>query len=77
MKEMLPGESAEGSYAFDIKDGVQPLEPVISLKSRRHNRGSSVGNIRCGSDFPIRDVFVSNETRLNIRDLPITPNLPQ
>ena len=73
MKEMLPGESAEGSYAFDIKDGVQPLDLVISLKRRRDGR-SSVGTIRCGSDFPFRDVFVSDEIRLNIRDLPIMPS---
>lgn len=77
MHEMLPGESAEGSYVFDIKDGVQPLELVISLKSRRYDGGSSVGTIRCGSDFPIRDVLVPDEIRLNIRDLPIAPSPSQ
>ncbi len=77
MHEMLPGESAEGSYVFDIKEGVQPLELVVSLKSRRYDGGSSVGNIRCGSDFPFRDVFVSDEIRLNIRDLPIVPTSSQ
>jgi hypothetical protein len=79
MKEMLPGESAEGSYVFDIKDGVQPLELIIGLKSRRYDEGGgpSVGNIRCGSEFPFRDVFISDEIRLNVRDLPTAPNSPQ
>jgi len=71
MKEMLPGESAGGSYDFDVKDGVQPLELIISLQSRRYDGGYSVGNIRCGSDSPIRDIFVADEIHLNIRDLPI------
>ncbi len=77
MHEMLPGESAEGSYVFEIKDGVQPLELVISLKSRLYDGGSSVASIRCGSDFPFRDVFISDEIRLNIRDLPIIPSSSQ
>jgi hypothetical protein len=77
MQEMLPGESAEGSYVFEIKEGVQPLELVVSLKSRTYDGGSSVGTIRCGTNFPLRDVFVSDEIRLNIRDLLIRPTLPQ
>lgn len=72
MKEMLPGESAQGRYVFDIKEGVQPLELVIALKSRLYDGGTSVGNIRCGSGFPFHDVFIPDEIRLNIRDLPIT-----
>ena len=74
MHEMLPGESAEGSYVFDIKEGVQPLELVIGLKSRRYDGGSSVGTIRCGSDFPLRDVLVPDEVHLNVRDLPVEPS---
>lgn len=30
-----------------------------------------MGNIRCGSDFPIWSVFVSDEIRLNIRTYPL------
>ena len=71
MREMLPGETAEGSFIFDIKDGVQPLELVVRLARRRYDGGSSVGTIRCGSDFPIRDVMIPDEIHLNIRDLPI------
>jgi len=77
MKEMLPGESTQGTYAFDIKAGAQPLDLVISLASRRYDGGSSVGTIRCGSNFPFRDVFASDEIRLNIRDLPITSSPSQ
>lgn len=71
MQEMLPGESAEGSYVFEIRQGVQPLDLVIGLKSRQIDGGSSVGTIRCGSNFPFRDVFVSDEIHFNVRDLPI------
>src|SRR5215469_6482397 len=77
MKEMLPGESTQGTYAFDIKAGAQPLDLVISLASRRYDGGSSVGTIRCGSNFPFRDVFASDEIRLNIRDLHITSSPSQ
>ena len=77
MKEMLPGESAQGSYAFDIKAGAQPLDLVITLASRRYDGGSSVVTIRCGSNLPFRDVFVADEIRLNIRDLPVTSSPSQ
>ena len=74
--ELLPGESAKGSYVFDVKDGVQPLELVIALKSRRYDAGTSVGNIRCGSNFPLHDVFIPDTIRLNIRDLPVSQLQP-
>lgn len=67
MREMLPGESAEGSYVFDIKDGVQPVELVFTLAS---------GTIRCGSSTPLRDVLVPNEIRLDVRDFPVTQLQP-
>lgn len=67
IQEMLPGESAEGSYAFDIKDGVQPVELVFMLANR---------TIRCGSNLPLRDAFVADEIRLDVRDISITETQP-
>jgi hypothetical protein len=72
MNEMLPGESAEGSYVFEIKHGVDPLELVIKLTSRQYGEGYSVGSIRCGSNMPLHDVFVPDEIRFDLRDMPIT-----
>ena len=63
MDEMLPGESAEGSYDFNVKDGVKPLELVLKLFR---------GTIRCGAKGtePLRDAFVPAEIRLDVHDLP-------
>jgi len=64
MSEMLPGESAEGSYEFNVKDGVQPLEMVLTL---------SRDTIRCGSkgaEPSFHDVFVPTDVRLDVHDLP-------
>ncbi len=74
MKEMLPGETADGSYKFDIKHGVEPLEIVIRLESARYDGGVRTTTIRCGSDSPLKDVFIPDEIRLDIRDLPIAPS---
>lgn len=71
MTEMLPGESVGGSYVFEIKDGVQPLELVIRLASRRYNGVYSEGSIRCRTDSPFKDVFIPDEIRLDVSDLPI------
>jgi len=72
MQEMLPGESSEGSYTFDIKDGVEPVELLFRLVGLR--AGSK---IRCGSNLPpFRDVLVPDEIRLDVRDLPITDLQP-
>src|SRR5437660_1271183 len=71
MHEMLPGESSEGTYTFDIKVGVEPVELVFRLVGSR--AGS---NIRCGSNISFRDVLVPNEVRLDIRDLPVTALQP-
>lgn len=76
MNEMLPGESAEGSYVFEIKHGVAPLELVIRLASRRYNEGHSEWNIRCGSNNPRRDIFVPDEIRFDVRDIPVTEFQP-
>jgi len=73
VKEMLPGESVGGSYVFEVKDGVHPLELVIRLTSRQYSEGYSVTTIRCGSDSPLRDVFIPDEIRLDVSDLPIAP----
>lgn len=62
MQEMLPGESAAGSYVFSIRDGVQPVELVFELGGN--------GNIRCGSSAILRDV--PNQIRLDVRDFPVT-----
>ena len=69
MNEMLPGESAEGSYDFNVKDGIQPLELV--LKPFR-------GTIRCGTKGtePLRDAFLPTEVRLDVHDLPAPEKLP-
>jgi hypothetical protein len=63
MKQMLPGEEAEGSYAFYVKDRVEPIALVLKLSNR---------TIRCGppSDRPWHDVFVPDEIRLDVHDLP-------
>jgi len=74
MNEMLPGESAEGSYVFEIKHGVAPLELVIRLTSRRYN--TSAGSIRCASNNSLRDIFVPNEIRLDVHDFPLTELQP-
>jgi hypothetical protein len=67
MNEMLPGESAEGSYLFEIKHGVAPRELVFRLANR---------TIRCGSNLPLRDAFVQDEIRLDVRDISITDAQP-
>lgn len=72
MNEMLPGESVAGSYVFWIKDGVEPLELVVSLTRKQYTGGSAVGSIRCGSNMPLRDVFIPDEIHLDVHDLPIT-----
>jgi hypothetical protein len=72
MNEMLPGESADGSYVFEIKHGVAPLELVIKLTSRRFGIGQSEASIRCGSNNPLRDIFVPNEIRLDVQDFLVT-----
>jgi TonB family protein len=63
VREMLPGESARGSYDFDVKDGVQPLALVLELQGR---------TIRCGTsrDTPSPDTVVPTEVRLDVHDLP-------
>jgi hypothetical protein len=72
IREMLPGEIVEGSYKFEIKHGVQPLEVVLKLESARYDGGVRTTTIRCGSDGgPFKDVFIPDEIRLDIRDLPI------
>ena len=70
IKEMLPGESVAGSYVFEIKDGVEPLELVIRLTSKQYTGGSSTGTIRCGSNILLRDVLVPDEIHLDVHDLP-------
>lgn len=76
MNEMLPGESATGSYVFDIKDGVKPLQLVITLESRQYDTGADLGSIRCGSGRPLHDLFIPGEIRLDVHDLPVN-NLAQ
>lgn len=71
IREMLPGETAEGSYKFEIKHGVQPFEVVLKLESARYDGGVRTTTIRCGSDSPFKDVFVPDEIRLDVSDLPI------
>ena len=71
IKEMLPGEIAEGSYKFDIKHGVQPVEIVIRLESARYDGRVRTTSIRCGSDSPFKDVFIPEEIKLDVSDLPI------
>ena len=71
MQEMLPGESSEGTYTFDIKDGVEPVELLFRLGGFR--AGSK---IRCGSNTSFRDVLVPDEIRLDVRDLPVTELQP-
>jgi TonB family protein len=63
MREMLPGESAEGSYVFDVKNGVQPLELILDLDG---------GTVRCKTsvDAPIHEASDVNEIRLDVHDLP-------
>jgi TonB family protein len=63
MREMLPGESSQGSYVFNVKDGVQPLELVLELQG---------GTIRCktSGDEPLPGVSVPSQIRLNVSDLP-------
>ena len=82
MKEMLPGESAEGSYVFEIKHGVQPRALVVRLASKKDN----VASIRCPLDPPpqwpspwpdFRDFSVPDYIHLDIGDLPITPSSSQ
>lgn len=72
MNEMLPGESEEGSYVFEIKRGVAPLEIVVKLTSRRFSMGQSQRSIRCGSSTSLRDALVPDEIRLDLRDFPVT-----
>jgi hypothetical protein len=76
MNEMLPDESAEGSYVFEIKHGVSPLEFVIKLASRRYIEGQTVGSIRCGSNNPLRDIFVPDEIRFDVSDFSVTDFQP-
>lgn len=64
MREMLPGELAKGTYEFDIKDGVQPLELVFRLGPLGHS-------IRCGEAANVHDPSIPNEIRLDVRDLPV------
>jgi hypothetical protein len=73
IREMLPAETADGSYKFEIKHGVQPFEIVIRLESARYDGGVRITSIRCGSDSPFKDVFIPDEIRLDIGDLPIGP----
>jgi hypothetical protein len=73
IREMLPGETADGSYKFEIKHGVQPFEIVMRLESVRYDGGLRSGSIRCGANNPFKDVFIPDEIRLDIRDLPIAP----
>ncbi len=71
MNEMLPGELVTGSYVFNIKDGVEPLELVIRLTSKQYTGGSATGTIRCGSNSPLRDVLIPDEIHLDVHDLMI------
>jgi TonB family protein len=63
MREMPPGEGAQGSYVFHVKDGVQPLELILELYG---------GTIRCKNsvDAPQDDASIPNEIRLDVHDLP-------
>jgi len=63
MQEMLPGESMQGSYFFDVKDGVQPLEMILELRG---------GTIRCkaSGEAPLQDGSIPTEIRLDIHGLP-------
>jgi len=71
MNEMLPGESAEGSYVFGIRHGVDPLELIIKLTSSQYSKWSSERSIRCASNNHLRDKLVPDEIRFDIRDLPV------
>lgn len=61
--QLLPGQGADGSYVFDVKDGVAPLRLVLKLSNR---------TIRCGP--PWADTFAPGEVRLDVRNLP-APNI--
>lgn len=36
--ELLPGETAEGQYSFDIRDGVAPKELLLKAVDSREER---------------------------------------
>jgi TonB family protein len=63
MSNLPPGESAQGNYVFEVKDGGQPFELILGLQD---------GTIRCQDSgaAPLHDASVTSEVRLDVRDLP-------
>jgi hypothetical protein len=57
------GESAQGSYIFEVKDGGQPIDLILELQD---------GTIRCQDSgaAPLHDAAVPTEIRLDVHDLP-------
>jgi hypothetical protein len=66
IREMLPGESSEGTFTFDVKDGVEPVELVLQLAGYRPGV-----TIRCGANRAgLRDALLPTEVRIDVRDIP-------
>jgi len=61
--ELLPGETAEGRYSFDIRDGVVPKELVLKSQDSRDTRCAE--HVDWGSSFHYR-----SEARIPIEGLP-------
>jgi TonB family protein len=63
MHEMLPNESEQGSYVFNMKNGVQPLELILELDG---------GTVQCkdSGDSPIQAASVLKQIHLDVHDLP-------
>jgi TonB family protein len=57
MRELLPGESAQGSYDFDVKNGVQPLELVLELQGP---------TLSCSGNAPMRG-SIPRQVRLDLK----------
>jgi hypothetical protein len=69
VSELLPGEGTEGSYIFEVKDGVTPRELVMEPRGKQGWRSS-------GSSLP----YVG-EVRISLEGVPmitpgVTPNAP-
>jgi TonB family protein len=63
MRQLLPGESTQGIYVFDVKSGVQPLELKLIL------RGVTIPCLN-SDNAAQQDAALPNEIHLDVHDLP-------
>ena len=63
IRELLPGESALGTYDFDVKNGVEPLELVLALQGP---------TLSCSANAPTHGP-VPGQVRIDLHELPVPP----